>query len=70
MPMDDAKRYSAEFEQLMRDAQARAERAEKRDRETIWKGFEKSFNRLADAEKWSAEKRAKAKAFFLAHCLD
>jgi hypothetical protein len=68
--MDDAERYRKEFEQLMQDAEAKAERAQNRDRETIWKAMEKSLNHLADLHNWSAEKRAASKKYLLEHGLD
>jgi hypothetical protein len=69
-PMNDAERYNAEFEQLVRDTQSQAEHAEKQDREAIWKGLEKSFNRLADISGWSPEKRAASKKYLLDHFWD
>jgi hypothetical protein len=68
--MNDAERYNAEFEQLMRDTQADAERAQNRDRETIWKGLQRSFNQLADAHNWSARQRATKKKYILDHFWD
>ena len=68
--MDDAERYNAEFEQLMRDTQEQAKRTENRDREAIWKGLEKLFGQLADAHNWSPEKRASSKKYFLDHFWD
>ncbi len=68
--MNDAERYNAEFEQLMREVQADAESAQNRDREMMWKAMEKPFDRMADAHKWTAEQRAAKKQYFLEHCLD
>lgn len=69
LSMNDAERYQAEFEQLMRDTEARAEAGRSRDRDAIWKEFEQSFTRMADALKWSAEKRASYKKNVLDHIL-
>jgi len=63
--MNEVDRYNAEFEQIMRDAKADADRVENRDREAILKGLEKSFNRLADVHNWSAEQRAAKKKYWL-----
>jgi hypothetical protein len=68
--LNEAKRYSAEFDQLMRDTEAQAERAENRDREAIWKALEKSFHQLALAHNWSPEKCAASKKYLLDHFCD
>jgi hypothetical protein len=68
--MNDAERYNAEFEQLMRATEQRAQRAEHLEREAIWKLMQKSFNQSADALKWSDEKRAAAKKYLLDHFWD
>lgn len=68
--MNDAERYNAEFDQLMRQTQDNAERAQNRDKEQIWKGLEKSFNKLADIHNWSIEQRAAKKKHYLDHFWD
>ncbi len=68
--MNDAERYRAEFEQLMRDTQGQAHSAENRDREVAWRALEKSFNQLADVSNWPPEKRAAAKKYLLGHAWD
>jgi hypothetical protein len=68
--MNDAQRYRAEFDQLMRDVQAQADSAQNRDREIIWRAMEKSFNQLAEANNWSPEKRAASKKYLLEHAWD
>jgi hypothetical protein len=72
--MNDAERYNAEFEQLMRDAEQRAQCAENQEHEALWKSFQKSFKQSfkqwADANNWSEEKRAVAKKYLLDHFWD
>src|SRR5712691_7967856 len=55
--MNDAERYQRDFERLMREAEAKAEQLQTRERNTVWSGVERSFNHLAEVQHWSAEQR-------------
>jgi hypothetical protein len=68
--MNDAERYRAELDQLLRDTQVHADRAENQEREVVWRAMEKSFNQLADANNWSSERRAASKKYLLEHAWD
>jgi hypothetical protein len=52
--VDDAERYNAEFDRLMRYTEVQAEHARSRDREAIWKALAKSFNQLCCEQEISA----------------
>lgn len=68
--MDDAERYQREFDQLMREAEAKAHQVETQQREEIWHGLRKSFHDVAEAQNWSTKKREAAKKYLLDHFLD
>jgi len=55
--MTDANRYQKEFDLMMQELEAEAKRRTDLDRETTWKMMEKSFNAMANANKWTTEHR-------------
>jgi hypothetical protein len=65
-----ANRYQKDFDLLMQELEAEAKRKEDKNRDTAWKGIEKSFNRFADTHALTGQKREEAKKKLLDFLLE
>lgn len=59
--MNNADRYQKEFDLMMQDLEAEANRRENLDRETAWKTMQKTFTAMANAHGWDDAKRERVK---------
>jgi hypothetical protein len=68
--MSDADRYQKDFDVLMQEVKAEAERKENADRDAAWKMMEKSFNEFAKSHDLTGQKREVAKKKMLDFLLE